>query len=347
MRAWARRCGPQAATRRTWLIVLAALVPSGATPAAQAPAISVASKEVPLAEHLGPGERIGMLRPRGMLALKNPSVKRMRFAQLSALAWDDDEGILYALSDKGSLFHLRPIMRDETLVDVELIDAVPLRELGTDVPLKGRRADSEGMDILNGRNGRKGDAQLLISFERFPRIVTYRPDGHAIRGYPLPTPLQDAGAYRDSNKMLEAVCHDSQLGILTTPEAPLKSEIKGLTRIFALSGRSWRYRLDAGSRISAMECLGNGRLLILERDFGRLFGRYVVSLKLATLPRKPPVADSVPITTATVLDAGKGFHIDNFEGLARHRGNRYFMISDDNDLFVQHTLLLYFELLAQ
>jgi hypothetical protein len=27
--------------------------------------------------------------------------------------------------------------------------------------------DSEGMDILNGHNGRKGDAELIISFERF------------------------------------------------------------------------------------------------------------------------------------------------------------------------------------
>jgi hypothetical protein len=45
------------------------------------------------------------------------------------------------------------------------------------------------------------------------------------------------------------------------------------------------------------------------------------------------------------LDAGMGHRVDNFEGLSRHRGNHFFMVSDDNDLFVQQTLLLYFELL--
>jgi hypothetical protein len=45
------------------------------------------------------------------------------------------------------------------------------------------------------------------------------------------------------------------------------------------------------------------------------------------------------------LDSGKGHQIDNFEGLARHRGNRFFLVSDDNDLFLQRSLLMYFELL--
>jgi hypothetical protein len=46
----------------------------------------------------------------------------------------------------------------------------------------------------------------------------------------------------------------------------------------------------------------------------------------------------------TTLDSDQDLHIDNFEGLARHRGNRFFMVSDDNGVFIQRTLLLYFEL---
>ena len=37
--------------------------------------------------------------------------------------------------------------------------------------------------------------------------------------------------------------------------------------------------------------------------------------------------------------------MDNYEGLTRHTGNRYFMISDDNESFMQQTLLVYFEVL--
>ena len=52
----------------------------------------------------------------------------------------------------------------------------------------------------------------------------------------------------------------------------------------------------------------------------------------------------VVIETVALMDTAQGYQIDNFEGLTRHKGNHFFMVSDNNDLFVQRTLLLYFEL---
>lgn len=293
---------------------------------------------VELAESLSTGTQLDRIRLRGMLALPTVSVDGMRLSQLSALAWDDDEQLLYALSDKGYLFHLRPEFRNDALVNIALQSAVPLAELGIGKPL--RRADTEGMDILNGRNGRKGDAELLVSFERQPRIVRYRPDGKAIGELALSAPLTNADAYRSPNRGLESVCADPSLGVLTTPEEPLDSDGQG-TRIFSLSGKSWRYPLSAEFGITAMECLGGGRVLVLERVFG--ITRRAISLKLVQLPDKPP-AQALRPTNVVTLDAGQGHRLDNFEGLAHHKDRRFFMISDDNDLFVQQTLLLYFEL---
>ena len=51
--------------------------------------------------------------------------------------------------------------------------------------------------------------------------------------------------------------------------------------------------------------------------------------------------------TMVTMDSKDGFHIDNFEGLARHQGKRFFIVSDNNDLFLQRTLLMYFELLDE
>jgi hypothetical protein len=280
-----------------------------------------------------------------MLQLQNPTVDGMRFSQLSGLAWDDDDGILYAISDKGFLFHLQPIFENGVLTGLKLLKAVHLRELGSGKPLKGTRADCEGLDILHGRNGRKGDSELVISFERFPRIVRYRPDGYAISEYPLPAPLNDARMYQDPNEMLESVCVDSKLGILTVPEVPLKGERQGVTRIFNLDGKFWVYPLRTGNRISAMECLGNNRVMVLESNFTGVLGRLEVFLKLATLSPNASPTEPVPVETAVALDSSKGQQIDNFEGLARHRGNRFFLVSDDNDLFIQRSLLMYFELL--
>jgi len=303
------------------------------------------TRPVALSENIKVGDRIGRIRFLGMLQLPNPTVDGMRFSQLSGLAWDDDDGILYAISDRGFLFHLQPVFKNETLTGLKLLKALHLREIGGNKPLKGTRADSEGMDILNERNGRKGDAELIVSFERFPRIVRYRPDGNAIEESPLPAPLNDARMYRDSNKMLESVCADSKLGILTVPEAPLKEERQGVTRIFSLDGKSWVYPLPAGNRISALECLGNNKVMVLESNFGGILGRLQVFLKLAALSPDGSLTEPIPIETAVALDTGKGHQIDNFESLARHRGNRFFLVSDDNDLFFQRSLLMYIELL--
>lgn len=284
-------------------------------------------------------ERAPRLRPLGMLELPDARVNGLRLSQLSGLAWDEDDGILYAISDKGALFHLRPLLRDDRLAGVDVLKAVPLKEVDGK-RLKGKRADSEGLDILHGRNGRQGDAELVVSFERLPRIVRYRPDGTVIGEYPLPAPLNDPRRYRSNNKMLESVCVDEKLGALTMPEEPLADEPAGFNRLFRAAGGSWSVPLAGKFRPSAIECLGNGQVLILERDFGTFAGR-AAALRLAALRESGAAAI---VETVALLDAADGWQIDNFEGLARQRDNRFFMVSDNNDLFVQRTLLLYFEI---
>ena len=326
------------------LLLLTALLPA-APIHAQDGVRTLETRPVLLMERPGGAEIVGRLHGLGMLELPDITVDGLRFSQLSGLAWDDDDGILYAISDKGALFHLRPVIREGRLTGLQLLKAVPLKEVDGK-PLKGRRADSEGLDILKGRNGRKGDAELVVSFERFPRIVRYRPDGTVIGEYPLPTPLNDRNSYRDNNKMLESVCVDEKLGALTMPEDPLVNERLGYNRIFRVAGGSWLIPATGEFRPSAIECLGNNRVLILERDFGRLLGR-AVALRIATLVGDGTAESVATVETVALMDTAQGYQIDNFEGLTRHKGNRFFMVSDNNDLFVQRTLLLYFELVER
>jgi hypothetical protein len=304
------------------------------------------TRQVVLAESIKIGDRIGHVRFLGMLELPDITRNGLRLSQLSGLAWDDDDGILFAISDKDSLFHLRPEFENNTLAGVKLLRAVPLVEPGSGKTHKRSRADSEGLDILNGRNGRRGDTELVIGFERFPRIARYRPDGSAIGEYPLPEPINDAKNYLGPNKVLESVCVDSALGVMTTPEAPLKNEREGHTRLFSLSGLSWLYPFAPGDRITALECLGRSEVLVLQQNFQNPFGRIVVTLKRVHLTADSPTRPLSPEPMMT-LDSNSGFQIDNFEGLARHQGKRFFMVSDNNDLFIQRSLLMYFELLDE
>lgn len=317
-----------------------ALVPMGASAAEPYPSLN--AKVVPLAENIGVGDTIGKIRFLGMLEIPTLTVDGMRLSQLSDLAWDDSAQVLYALSDKGFLVSFHPVFHEGALVDLKLARVVPLRELKTNQPLQRRRADAEGMDIR--RNGQTQEMELIISFERFPRIVRYRTDGYAIEEYKLPPPLNDAKNYRDGNKMLEGMCFDARYGVLAMPEAPLPDEDSGYNRLFSLTGRSWRYPTENENRVVGLACLGNGEVLVLERDFGRLFWRSAVAIKRVRLSNAP--ADTtLAVETLVSLDTGKGFQIDNFEGIAHHQGKRFFLISDNNDFFLQRTLLLYFELL--
>lgn len=298
---------------------------------AQAPSLEARQVAVRANAYSAPAGRAQVL---GMWALPAKIVNGLRLSSLSDLAWDEDERILYAVSDKGALFSLRPLFKNDTLVDILILDAVPLRDIKSGSPLKGRAADAEGMDILNGGNGRKGDTQLLVSFERLPRIVRYRPNGQAIAEHALPAPLARIEHYRNANKALESVANSLRYGIVTAPEQPLK---EGSARLFALSGRRWSYSPD-DAIVSLKE--HGGRLLVLTRDYQPLARRTAIAVKRMDLS----AGAAARAETLISLDSAQGWRLDNFEGLSVHRDRRVFLISDNNELFFQRTLLMYAEL---
>lgn len=327
------------------LALIISLAPAAGPAATPDPLPVVNAKPVAFSRQLQNGDRIDRIRILGMLELQPLTVNGLRFAEFSGLAWDDDAGILYAVSDQGGLFGLKPVFTDNYLTGVKLLKAVTLREPGNGKPLRWTRTDAEGMDILKGRNGRQHDAELIISFEREPRILRYDTDGNARDPYPLPPPLDDVRNFQGANKALEAGCHDPDHGILTAPELPLRRERPGHTRIFDVTGKSWYYPTNSNNGIVAMECLGHGQILILERDYLSALAHTIITLKKAELPATLASGSTPRTETLVRLDDANGLSLDNFEGLTRHRGQRYFMISDNNDVFVQRSLLLYFEIL--
>lgn len=302
-------------------------------------------RTAPLAENVKARGTIGKLRFLGMLSIPPMSINGLRLSQLSDIAWDEDAGILYAISDKGILFHLQPVFRNDLLTGLRLLRAVPLREPNPAKRARDRRLDPEGLDLLrdNSRDGKQ--TQLIVSFERQPQVARYRPDGTPVEEYALPDVLSDRKVYAQSNRMLEAVCHDPDFGILTMPEKPLEHEGSGYNRLYSLSGKSWRYPIADDDRVVGLSCLGNGEVLVLEGNFGMRFWRSHATLKRVRLTDSGPSNAPLHAETLFTLESSKGYQIDNFEGIARHRGNRYFLVSDDNDFFLQRTLLLYFELL--
>jgi hypothetical protein len=92
-----------------------------------------------------------------------------------------------------------------------------------------------------------------------------------------------------------------------------------------------------------MEALPDGSLLTLERAFVSLLRPFIITLRRTQLSAhsKEPLS----VEDVAVFDTSQGWFLDNFEGLTRHRDQRFFMVSDDNQSALQSTLLVYFELL--
>ena len=285
-------------------------------------------------------EEVPGVRFRGELRLPAGRVNGYPFHGLSGLAWDEDEQILYAISDIGYLFHLRPVIEDGRLIDVIPLTGYRLRYPTGNV-VSGRRSDAEGLDIRNHNNGQQGDTELIVSFEDVPRLQVVSPTGHLLYEYPIKSQYRRAHFYASNNRSLEAVTVHPTFGVLAAPERPVR---KSRTRTVPIFGRHrWDYPLAAApnSSVVAMEALDDESIIVLERGYGFFILPIVISIRQIA----PPVLDEpLKIKTLAVLNTGAGHLLDNFEGLTHHRGHRFFMVSDDNRKALQATLLVYFEL---
>ena len=299
---------------------------------------------ISLTDQVSVGDTYAGIRLLGALRLANTRINGLRLCGLSGLAWDEDERLLYAVSDLGNLFHLRPEFDAQGyLTGIRPVAAYPLRN-EVDRPVRAPYDDSEGLALRNGDNRIPGDSELLVSFEVKPRLVRYSPTGQWKGEERLPAPLRDLRNYPNNNQALEAITLDPRWSVLVGAEAPLKNDPAGQIRIFRLDGRFWRYPLSSapGSALVAMETLPGGGLLTLERAFVAPLRPLIISLRRAELPASEKDAH-LPVTDIAVFDSSQGWLMDNFEGLTRYRDRRFFMVSDDNCNVWQSTLLAYFE----
>ena len=271
----------------------------------------------------------------GAVELASKSGDGTKIGSLSALAWDQDEGVLYALSDNAHLYQFEPVFEDGKLVAVNFLDRVRLRETDGD-KLKGNERDSEGMHVVNGRNGSKGDSELLIAFEKKPRIGRFSVEGRQVGEVELPSALTDIKNYSGANHALEAVTRHPEYGVMTLPQRPQDDG----HYLYAAEGRKWPYAMTPlrGNEVVSLETMPGGDLLVMERLYDPgVFGGAIITLRRGVIE-----GDSLKLSTLAVLKSTDGWTLEIFEGLIHHEDGRYFMVSDNNDKASRRTLLFYF-----
>ncbi|MEQ8663766.1 MAG: esterase-like activity of phytase family protein, partial [Gammaproteobacteria bacterium] len=134
-------------------------------------------------------------------------------------------------------------------------------------------------------------------------------------------------------------------GLVLAPERPLRDSATSTVTLYGAGERRWElaaFDRDHGTVVS-LETMPDGALLLLERRFVNLF--FPIRFRLSRVELSPD-GGAARVQPLGVLDNTAGWALDNFEGVAHHVGDRYFMVSDDNRHPLQHTLLVYFALAA-
>jgi len=247
------------------------------------------------------------------------------FSGISALAYSKDKG-LYALSDRGYLFHLDLLLKNKKIHTLEIDEAWVLKNKKNKAL---KHNDAEGMAL-----SKEG---LIISFERISRVSLFDFQGKKIKNFKIPPVLKDIKNYQKRNRALEAVTWDAKFGIITVPEGALKHEDKNYHTLYSLKKR-WKFKADA--RVTAIEIMPDKKLLVLERGFSYLQGHSIILSKVDIRNCADEICSKEVLAS---LKSTEGWNLDNFEGLTRLYDNVYLMISDDNASFMQKTLLVLFE----
>lgn len=282
----------------------------------------------------------------GSIALKPIKIDSLVVSELSGIAWDNDEQLLYAISDEGLLYHIKLIFNKGRLHNMRVILAVPLKSK-KGKPLKGKRSDSEGLTLINGNNGIQGDAKLVISFENKPRVALFTPKGEFIKKIRLPRKLEKRKSYRNKNKALESVTSHPKYGFLTASEYPLDEDSLNYQSLYSASGKTWHFSASqaTNSAITGLETLPNGDIMILERAYKNPVTPIRINLRRLNLEQCNQKNECKTEIIAS-FDGSDGWLLDNFEGLAHIHKNQYLMVSDDNQNLLQKTIFVHFEVLS-
>ena len=285
------------------------------------------------------------------IALRISEFNKVPISELSGIAWDEDEKLLYAVSDEGYLYHFKLHFSNDshkTLSSAQVVFATRLKD-SIGYPLKGKHSDSEGLTLQNGNNGKKGDSKLIISFENKPRIAEYSTSGKLIENIEIQKRFKKRSTYRTKNKALESVTDHPVYGILSAAELPIKGDDIKKQTLYAVSKgskkRLWHFNASpaTNSSITGLETLDDGSILVLERAYQNPITPIIINLRRLSLDNCNEKKEC-KIETIAKFDGADGWLLDNFEGLAHLQGNEFLLVSDNNRNPLQKTIFLHFEI---
>lgn len=272
----------------------------------------------------------GALEWRGGLELRSGNT---HFGGLSALEFPYGDGRFIALSDLG--YRVDGRLVETGRASIEIVDAAiaPLRDRAGNA-LKAQWRDAEAI-AYDGADG------FYAAFEGHHRLLRYRlpPDESAAKPVSSPSAI-DALPKNAGVEALTRLC-DGRLLLIAegNDSAPQTIAWVGKPGGPALS---FPYPISDGFLPTGATTLPDCRIALLERRFSLLGGFASRIRLLAALPE----TEGVALTPMTLAQFEAPLSTENFEGIAARSNDAgetlLYILSDDNFIGLQRTLLLVF-----
>ncbi len=324
------------------LVLASSTVGMPADRAREAPVVT--ASRIPLYADNPMERRAGQLVYRGGLVLRSG---RREFGGWSDLAVSADGSELLAISDQGHWLgaHLSYDPNGD-LAGISDGEIAPMLD-AAGRPLRGLESDSEGLTLE-----RAGDVHgtVAVSFEHHVRISRYDlSKGFGAR--PTNVPIGNWVDVLHTNKQLEAVTlwHPDTLIAFAEAKVNPGDDLLAAMEAYPNEGGEPMTRMLSvvphdPFAITSVANAPDGGLYLLERRFSLLGG---MGMELRHIPADE-IRPGARLNGEVIANLSyQNANIDNMEGLALRRGPKgeifLYMISDDNYLPIQRTLLLMFE----
>lgn len=254
------------------------------------------------------------------LVMANAEIDGHMVNELSGLAYDQQHGILYAVSDQGRLFSFALDLTGDKIAGLTPLSGFNL------VNAEGGKMSDQGFNAegitLNG------DGTLTIISEEGPNIARFSLTGEWLADIDAPSALRDPTTLRGKNNGLESLTLHPTLGLLTAPEQPLIAEPRTTHTIHSATGATFSYdTTEIGeTNVKGLQILPDSRLMILERMKVTEDKSLTPWLRLLD---PASCASGQLCTTEVAKIEVPGISDANFEGLTQLEGDLFLIVSDD------------------
>lgn len=267
-----------------------------------------------------------------------------RFGGWSGMVLTPDGRHITAISDNGFALTLELVRDGDRLRGVGTAAILPLRGAdGRELPGDKKLADAESLTRLP-------DGRLAVGFERRHRVLLYpassdrpTPLAGTPRALAIPPALQQA----PENGGLEALLALGDGRMLGFAEDLVDADGHGRGWLFpgpgsAAPSRDLALILTDDYQPTDIAALPDGDILLLQRRFTVATGP---GARLSVIPAAA-LAGTAPLRDRELARLIPPLNVDNFEGLATWTDaegrTRALILSDDNNSFLQRTLLMEF-----